>query len=77
MKSPIFVPVHPHIVCGKVIGIVQDSLPMNVFSVDIPLKGSQSHSNMRSKVTVNVKESDFLELFAKIFKKKLVAQRCQ
>jgi hypothetical protein len=53
---------------------VQDSLPMYVFLIDIPFKGSQSHSNMRSKVTavsylhsgVNstavpcVAESDFL-----------------
>jgi hypothetical protein len=35
----------------KVIGIVQDNLPMYVFSIDIPFKGSQSLSNMRSKVT--------------------------
>jgi hypothetical protein len=43
--------VNPHIFCVKVIGIVQDNLPMNVFSIDIPFKGSQSHSNMRYKVT--------------------------
>jgi hypothetical protein len=66
---------------------------MYVFSIDIPFKGSQSLSNIRSKVTavsylhsgVNdtavpcAAESDFhkkkqrVELFAKIFKKKLAA----
>jgi hypothetical protein len=30
---------------------VQDNLPTNVFSIDIPFKRGQSHSNMRSKVT--------------------------
>jgi hypothetical protein len=30
---------------------VQDNMPMYVFSIDIPFKGSQSLSNMRSKVT--------------------------
>jgi hypothetical protein len=30
---------------------VQGNLPMNVFSIDIPFKGSQSHLNMRPKVT--------------------------
>jgi hypothetical protein len=43
--------VNTHILCVKVIGIVQENLPMNVFSIDIPFKGSQSHSNLRSKVT--------------------------
>jgi hypothetical protein len=40
-----------HIFCVKVISIVQDNFPMKVFSIDTPFKGSQSHSNMRSKVT--------------------------
>jgi hypothetical protein len=35
----------------QVIGIVQDNLPMYVFSIDIPFKGSQNLSNRRSKVT--------------------------
>jgi hypothetical protein len=43
--------VNPPILCLKVIGIVQDNLHMNVFSTDNPFKGSQSHSNMRFKVT--------------------------
>jgi hypothetical protein len=42
---------NPHIFCVKVLGIVHDNLPKNVFSIDIPFKGSQRLSNMRSKVT--------------------------
>jgi hypothetical protein len=42
--------VNPHFLCVKVIGIV-DNLPMYVFSIDIPFKGSQSLAKMMSKVT--------------------------
>jgi hypothetical protein len=64
MKWPIFVTVvsmtllcqksslvNPHIFCVKVMvlySIVQDNLPMHVFSIDIPFKGSQILSNMTS-----------------------------
>jgi hypothetical protein len=80
--------VNPHIFSVNVKGIVQDNLPMYVFSIDIPFKGNQSLSNMRSNVTrchicttvslIPQHESNFLikkqcvELFAKIFEKKLV-----
>jgi hypothetical protein len=60
MKSPIFVTAVsmtqllqktiPYF-CVKGMGKVQDNLPKNVFSIDIPFNGSQSHSNMRPKVT--------------------------
>jgi hypothetical protein len=43
--------VKPHILCVKVIGMVQDNLPIYVYSIDIPIKDSQSLSNMRSKVS--------------------------
>jgi hypothetical protein len=59
MKSPILVTavsmkplwqkrssVNPNIFCVKVIDLVQDNLHMNVFSTDIPFKGSQSRSNI-------------------------------
>jgi hypothetical protein len=40
--------VNPHIFCVKVIDIVQDNLPMYVFSMNIPFKDSRSRSNIRS-----------------------------
>jgi hypothetical protein len=44
--------VTPLYFCLKVKGIVQDNLPMHVFLINMPVKGSQSHSKMRSNVTV-------------------------
>jgi hypothetical protein len=43
--------VNTHIFCVKVIDIVSGQFAYVCFSIGIPFKGSQSHSNMRSKVT--------------------------
>jgi hypothetical protein len=52
----------------KVIGIVQDKLPMYVFSIYIPFKGNQSLSIMRSnRCATNF--VDYLRKFEAIFEK--------